>query len=173
MAAVCKRFGRLLENFLSLSRDSSYELTQTSSLSMQPRPYPMSMQREYYSNPANVRRLFADYLHLSSIKEIERSRSKLGAVGTICLTNFEGIYLGDPLFTPFFKFLNTRHSKQEVIFIHPQNPYLRINGTFIVANPSKSSSHESVPRTPVQEKLIHGIKHNSTEHPYLLRRILL
>ena len=145
MAAVCRRFGKLLDYSCSLLRDSSYELTPTSSLSMQPRPYPMSIQREYHSNPANVRQRFVDHLHPSSIKEIEHSRSKLGAVGTICLTNFEGIYLGDPLFTPFFKFLNTRHSKQEVIFIHPQNPYLRINGTFIVANPSKSSSHQSVP----------------------------
>ena len=151
MAAVCRRFGRLLDYSCSVLRDSSYELTPTSSLSMQPRPYPMSIQREYHSNPANVRRRFVDCVHLSSIKEIEHSRSKLGAVGTICLTNFEGIYLGDPLFTPFFKFLNTRHSKQEVIFIHPQNPYLRINGTFIVANPSKSSSHESVPC--MQQKL--------------------
>ena len=104
------------------------------------------MQREYQFKIANARRQLADYLHPFSIKEIEYSRSKLGAVGTICLTNFEGIYLGDPLFTPFFKFLNARHSKQEVIFIHPQNPYLRLNGTFIVANPSKSSSHENVPR---------------------------
>ena len=140
MAAVCKSFGRLLDSFRSLFRDSSYELTQTSSLSMPPRPYLMSIQREHHSKTANVRRRLADYLHPSSIKEIEHSRSELGAVGTICLTNFEGIYLGDPLFTPFFKFLNTRHSKQEVIFIHPQNPYLRINGTFIVANPSKSDA---------------------------------
>ena len=104
------------------------------------------MKREYHFKSANSRRQLADYLHPFSIKEIEYSRSKLGAVGTICLTNAEGIYLGDPLFTPFFKFLNTRHSKQEVIFIHPQNPYLRLNGSLIVANPSKSRSHESVPR---------------------------
>ncbi|KAL9131320.1 MAG: hypothetical protein Q9175_006792 [Cornicularia normoerica] len=72
----------------------------------------------------------------AAIKEIEYSRSELGAVGTILLSNHEGYYLGDPLFTPFFTFLNSRPSKQEVIFIHPQTPFLRLNGTLVPANPT-------------------------------------
>ena len=76
----------------------------------------------------------------SSIKEIEYARSHLGAIGTVLLTNADGHYLGDPLFTPFFKFLNSRNSRQESIFIHPQTPFLRVNQTLVPANPSESSS---------------------------------
>ena len=75
-----------------------------------------------------------------SITEIEYARTHLGAVGTVLLSNHEGHYLGDPLFTPFFKFLNSRPSRQEAIFIHPQTPFLRVNGTLVPANPSESST---------------------------------
>lgn len=71
-----------------------------------------------------------------AIKEIEYSRTHLGAVGTVLLSNHEGYYLGDPLFTPFFTFLNSRPSEQEPIFIHPNTPVLRLNGTLVPANPT-------------------------------------
>lgn len=80
-----------------------------------------------------------DNPHATSIKEIEYSRTTLGAVGTVLLSNHEGYYLGDPLFTPFFSFLDSRPSRQEPIFIHPNSPVLRLNGTLIPDNPSKSS----------------------------------
>ena len=107
---------------------------------MRLRPYPTSHKREYrYALRYPINGGHTNNPHASSIKEIEYARTKLGAVGTVLLSNHEGYYLGDPLFTPFFKFLNSRPSKQEAIFIHPNVPVLRLNGTLVSANPSKST----------------------------------
>lgn len=133
----------MTENLRSYPCVSSYEPTQKSSLSMLLRPYHMFRKRKYhYDIYYGVRRAPTNNPCPCSIKEIEYARTKLGAVGTVLLSNHEGHYLGDPLFTPFFQFLDARPSEQEAIFIHPQTPYLRLsNGTLIVANPSKSSRH--------------------------------
>ena len=106
---------------------------------MPPPRYPTSNKRKYYRlvgiDPSHE---YMSNPHASSIKEIEYARSHLGAIGTVLLSNHEGYYLGDPLFTPFFRYLNSRRSQQEAIFIHPNVPVLRLNGSLVPANPSKS-----------------------------------
>ena len=76
-------------------------------------------------------------MHITRIKEAEYARTHLGAVGSGFLSNHEGKYLGNPLFTPFFEFLNSRDTHSEVMFVHPNSPTLDLNGTFISADPSK------------------------------------
>lgn len=75
----------------------------------------------------------------SRIKEVEYARSHLGAIGTGLFSNHEGKYLGNPEFTPFFAYLQSRETPFEVVFIHSSSPLLNINGTFISGNPSKCS----------------------------------
>ena len=75
---------------------------------------------------------------ISRRKEISYARSHLGALGTIVLSNNEAIYPGDALFAPFFAYLNARSNKPEVVFIHPNAPVEKLNGTFISADPSES-----------------------------------
>lgn len=77
-------------------------------------------------------------MHVTRIKEAEYARTHLGAIGSGLLSNHEGKYLGNPLFTPLFEFLDSRDTQFEVIFVHPNNPTLNINGTFISADPSTS-----------------------------------
>ena len=78
-------------------------------------------------------------MHVIRIKEAEYARTHLRAIGSGLLSNHEGKYLGNPLFTPFFEFLESRDSDSEVIFVHPTIPVLNLNGTFISDNPSKSA----------------------------------
>lgn len=75
----------------------------------------------------------------AAISEIAYARAHLGAIGTVLLTNHEGKYLGNPAFTPFFSYLNSRNTPSEVVFIHPNSPVLNLNGTFISADPSESA----------------------------------
>ena len=77
--------------------------------------------------------------HLASIKEVEYARSHLGAIGTGIFSNHEGKYLGNPEFTPFFAYLQSRETPFEIVFIHSSSPLLNINGTFISGNPSRRS----------------------------------
>ena len=58
-------------------------------------------------------------------------------MGVVLLSNHEGKYLGNPLFRDFFVYLNSRVTMHEVIFIHPNNPTLDLNGAFLPADPSK------------------------------------
>lgn len=78
-------------------------------------------------------------MHVTRIKEAEYARTHLGAIGSGLLSNHEGKYLGNPLFKPFFEFLESRDTDFEVIFVHPTVPVLDLNGTFISGNPSQSA----------------------------------
>lgn len=76
---------------------------------------------------------------LFSIAEANYALSSLKAVGIGLLTNHEGLYLGNPALRPFFAALNSSDmGAAHSIFVHPTNPYLRVNGSFIEANPSES-----------------------------------
>ena len=81
---------------------------------------------------------FLIYPFNDRIKEAAYALDKLNAVGVVLLSNHEGKYLGNPLFKAFFAYLNSRATKHEVIFIHPNNPTLDLNGTFVPADPSNA-----------------------------------
>lgn len=51
-----------------------------------------------------------------SLIEAERALDVLGADGICLLTNYGGIYLGDPILAPIFEFLDARGV---VVFVHP------------------------------------------------------
>jgi predicted TIM-barrel fold metal-dependent hydrolase len=71
----------------------------------------------------------------AAIAEAKYALDTLGAVGIALYSNFEGHYLGDSSFTPFFEAMNARGADQ-IIYVHPTTPYLRVNGTLIEANPT-------------------------------------
>jgi predicted TIM-barrel fold metal-dependent hydrolase len=72
-----------------------------------------------------------------AVKEAEYALDTLGAAGLALFSNFEGLYLGSPSFTPFFSAMNERSGRQ-ILYIHPTTPYLRLNNssTLIEANPT-------------------------------------
>ncbi|KAH6857475.1 hypothetical protein BKA58DRAFT_414992 [Alternaria rosae] len=70
-----------------------------------------------------------------AIAEAAYALDTLGAVGIALYSNFEGRYLGDPAFTPFFQAMNARGPDQ-IIYVHPTTPYLRVNGLLVEANPT-------------------------------------
>ncbi|KAG6825703.1 hypothetical protein H0H92_002761 [Tricholoma furcatifolium] len=59
----------------------------------------------------------------------------LGAAGVFLTSNFEGLYLGNPQFTPFFEAMNARSGPQ-ILYVHPGTPYLNINNQVVEANPT-------------------------------------
>ncbi|KAJ6585043.1 hypothetical protein B0H19DRAFT_1107826 [Mycena capillaripes] len=69
----------------------------------------------------------------ASVTEAQYALGLLGALGVALSSNHEGHYLGDELFTPFFAAME--HS-QAIIFLHPMEALLEVNGTFIKANPT-------------------------------------
>ncbi|KAI4608545.1 hypothetical protein J4E83_008981 [Alternaria metachromatica] len=70
-----------------------------------------------------------------AIAEAMYALDTLEAAGIALYSNFEGRYLGDSAFTPFFQAMDARGADQ-IIYIHPTTPYLRINGSLIEANPT-------------------------------------
>lgn len=56
-------------------------------------------------------------------------------------SNYEGIYLGDPLLAPFFTYIQSR-STDTTVFIHPTEPVLRNNNgtSFTDSNPTAYKS---------------------------------
>ncbi|KAJ6192655.1 hypothetical protein J3E72DRAFT_389601 [Bipolaris maydis] len=71
----------------------------------------------------------------NAIAEATYALDTLGAAGIALYSNFEGRYLGDAAFKPFFEAMNARGSNQ-IIYVHPTTPYIRLNGTLIEANPT-------------------------------------
>jgi predicted TIM-barrel fold metal-dependent hydrolase len=71
----------------------------------------------------------------AAVTEASYALNTLGAAGIVLFSNFEGHYLGDISFTPFFSAINARGAGQ-VIYVHPTTPYMRINGSLIEANPT-------------------------------------
>ncbi|PQE15162.1 2-amino-3-carboxymuconate-6-semialdehyde decarboxylase protein [Rutstroemia sp. NJR-2017a BVV2] len=79
-----------------------------------------------------------------AITEATYALRKLDAAGIGLLSNHEGYYLGNSNFRPFFKALNDMSKGNITVFIHPNSPYLHVNGTLIDANPSKPCIHLNV-----------------------------
>jgi len=90
------------------------------------------------------------------IIEAHHALDRLGAVGIGCLSNHEGRYLGNKQITPFFAALDARNSSKEIIYIHPTEPVLTLNGTLISANPSKPivDAHTRIltPTSPLRQR---------------------
>ncbi|KAG9014886.1 hypothetical protein FRB94_009044 [Tulasnella sp. JGI-2019a] len=77
----------------------------------------------------------------AAIAEATFALDTLGATGLILYSNYEGLYLGDPVLAPFFTYLQS-HSKKTVVFVHPTEPVLRQNNgtTFVDCNPTSYPS---------------------------------
>ncbi|SDU91531.1 amidohydrolase family protein [Pseudomonas vancouverensis] len=58
-----------------------------------------------------------------ALKELEHSISTLKAEGVILLSNYDGLYLGDPRFDPIWQALD---SYKAVVLIHPTQPKLEL-----------------------------------------------
>ncbi|KAG6888368.1 hypothetical protein C0992_008670 [Termitomyces sp. T32_za158] len=71
----------------------------------------------------------------AAITEANYALDVLGAAGIFLTSNFEGTYLGNAQFTPFFDAMNKRSDKQ-IFYIHPGTPYLKVNGKLVEANPT-------------------------------------
>jgi len=71
-----------------------------------------------------------------AFKEATYALECLGASGMGVLSNHEGKYIGNPAITPFFARLNGRNASKTVVSVHPNEPVLNLNGTFISADPS-------------------------------------
>ncbi|GAB1727354.1 hypothetical protein NU195Hw_g7795t1 [Hortaea werneckii] len=73
----------------------------------------------------------------AAITEAKYATRILGAVGMGLLSNHEGYYLGNPSFTPFFRYLDESPEGRRSIFVHPNAPCLHTaNGSLVDANPT-------------------------------------
>ena len=75
----------------------------------------------------------------AAIKEANYALDNLGAVGIGVLTNHEGKYPGDVSFKPFWQALESRKSDREIVFVHPTDPVINIDGRLVPSNPGKFS----------------------------------
>lgn len=69
-----------------------------------------------------------------AIVELRYATRELGAVGVALMSNHEGHYLGYGMFTKFWEALDGIGERQ-IVYVHPTTPYLRVNETFVPANP--------------------------------------
>ncbi|GLB34528.1 putative amidohydrolase [Lyophyllum shimeji] len=70
-----------------------------------------------------------------AITEAKYALNQLGAVGIMLTSNFEGLYLGNPQFKPFFDAINKLGGRQ-ILFIHPGAPYIKVRNKLVEANPT-------------------------------------
>ncbi|KAH6912814.1 hypothetical protein BKA70DRAFT_1265086 [Coprinopsis sp. MPI-PUGE-AT-0042] len=71
-----------------------------------------------------------------AIVEARYAINKLGAVGIVMLSNFEGLYLGNAQLRPFFEAINNFGGRQ-ILYVHPATPYVKgSNNQFVEANPT-------------------------------------
>lgn len=66
------------------------------------------------------------------------------------MSNHEGKYLGNPVFTPFFSAMEEIKGRLScfrtylldnivpaaIVFVHPSDPHLELDGAFVEANPT-------------------------------------
>ncbi|KAM7201055.1 hypothetical protein V8F20_005064 [Naviculisporaceae sp. PSN 640] len=71
-----------------------------------------------------------------AIKEAKYALKSLGALGLGLLTNHEGGYLGSPTFRPFYAAINALPEGPHVCMIHPTIPWMKVNGTDVISNPT-------------------------------------
>ncbi|KAG6836791.1 hypothetical protein H0H93_003212 [Arthromyces matolae] len=71
----------------------------------------------------------------AAIIEATYALDVLGAAGIFLTSNFEGMYLGNAQFTPFFNAMNKRSGKQ-ILYVHPGTPYVTVNNKLVEANPT-------------------------------------
>ena len=63
----------------------------------------------------------------AAIAEMDRALDTLGADGVVLLSNYHGVYLGDPTFTPLWEAMERRGV---VLYVHPGEPKINpIPGT--------------------------------------------
>ncbi|KAF8152564.1 hypothetical protein B0H34DRAFT_800966 [Crassisporium funariophilum] len=74
----------------------------------------------------------------AAIREAEYAIKTLGAVGLALYSNFEGMYLGNPEFRPFFEAVDGLEtgSGRKILFVHPGDPFLKVGAQFVEANPT-------------------------------------
>jgi 6-methylsalicylate decarboxylase len=72
-----------------------------------------------------------------SVKEANYALEELGAVGVGVLTNHEGMYPGDERFRALWEYLQGRNSEKEIVFIHPTEPVINLNGKLVNSRPCK------------------------------------
>ena len=70
-----------------------------------------------------------------SLIEVDYALNTLKASGIGLLTNYEGMYLGNPALKDFFSTVNERYD-HPIFFVHPTDPVMEVNGSFIEANPT-------------------------------------
>jgi 6-methylsalicylate decarboxylase len=70
-----------------------------------------------------------------AIVESKYALEELGAAGIFLTSNFEGKYLGNTQFKPFFDALNKRAGRQ-IVYVHPSAPYVNVNNKLVEANPT-------------------------------------
>ena len=58
-----------------------------------------------------------------AVAEAEYALGELGADGIILMTNYDSVYLGDPMYAPLWDALNRRSA---VVFIHPAAPAIKV-----------------------------------------------
>lgn len=72
----------------------------------------------------------------AAIKEANYALDNLGAIGVGVLTNHEGKYPGDVSFKPLWQALESRKSDREIVFVHPTDPVINIDGRLVPSNPA-------------------------------------
>lgn len=71
----------------------------------------------------------------AAIDEATYAMDVLGAAGIMMFSNFEGAYIGNAAFRPFFQAMDRRRGGT-VFYVHPTTPCMKVNGQLVEANPT-------------------------------------